>query len=39
LRARKLANGGQWIEFAVADTGIGMTPEQRLALASLVEQP
>ena len=32
LRARKAANGGQWIEFAVADTGIGMTPEQQAKL-------
>jgi GAF domain-containing protein len=32
LRARKLANGGHWIEFAVADTGIGMTPEQQAKL-------
>ncbi len=32
LRARKLANGGNWIEFAVADTGIGMTPEQQAKL-------
>jgi len=32
LRARKVANGGQWIEFAVADTGIGMTPEQQAKL-------
>jgi K+-sensing histidine kinase KdpD len=29
LRARKVANGGNWIEFAVADSGIGMTPEQQ----------
>ena len=29
LRARKVANGGRWIELAVADTGIGMTPEQQ----------
>jgi signal transduction histidine kinase len=28
LRARKVAEGGDWIELAVADTGIGMTPEQ-----------
>ena len=28
LRARKVASGDNWIEFAVADTGIGMTPEQ-----------
>jgi signal transduction histidine kinase len=32
LRARKVTNGGQWIEFAVADTGIGMTPEQQAKL-------
>jgi len=28
LRARRVANGRDWIELAVADTGIGMTPEQ-----------
>ena len=32
LRARKLANGGNWIELAVADTGIGMTAEQQARL-------
>jgi signal transduction histidine kinase len=32
LRACKVANGGNWIEFAVADTGIGMTPEQQAKL-------
>jgi adenylate cyclase len=32
LRARKMANGGTWIEFAVADTGIGMTTEQQAKL-------
>ena len=32
LRARKVANGGRWIELAVADTGIGMTPEQQAKL-------
>src|SRR5262249_55835985 len=32
LRARKVANGGNWIEFVVADTGIGMTPEQQAKL-------
>jgi signal transduction histidine kinase len=33
LRARRLANNGRdWIEFAVADTGIGMTPEQQAKL-------
>jgi signal transduction histidine kinase/DNA-binding response OmpR family regulator/putative methionine-R-sulfoxide reductase with GAF domain len=29
LRARKLSDGCNWIEFAVIDTGIGMTPEQQ----------
>ena len=28
LRARKVTDGHSWIELAVADTGIGMTPEQ-----------
>jgi signal transduction histidine kinase len=32
LRARKLADGRDWIEFAVADTGIGMTAEQQAKL-------
>jgi signal transduction histidine kinase len=32
LRAHKVTNGGQWIEFAVADTGIGMTPEHQAKL-------
>src|SRR5262249_488715 len=32
LRARRVANGRDWIEFAVADTGIGMTPEQQAKL-------
>ena len=29
LRVRKVADGRDWIEFAVTDTGIGMTPEQQ----------
>ena len=29
LRARKVSDGRDWIEFAVVDTGIGMTPEQQ----------
>ena len=29
LLARKVINQGNWIEFAVSDTGIGMTPEQQ----------
>ena len=28
LQARRVANGGRWVELAVADTGIGMTAEQ-----------
>jgi GAF domain-containing protein len=32
LAARKVANGGNWIELAVADTGIGMTAEQQAKL-------
>src|SRR5215831_18104129 len=32
LQARRVANGGRWIEFAVADTGIGMTSEQQANL-------
>jgi signal transduction histidine kinase len=32
LRARRVANGGNWIELAVSDTGIGMTPEQQAKL-------
>ena len=34
LRARRLVNGngGNWIELAVADTGIGMTTEQQAKL-------
>jgi two-component system, NtrC family, sensor kinase len=32
LRVRRVANGHDWIEFAVADTGIGMTSEQQAKL-------
>jgi signal transduction histidine kinase len=32
LQARKVANGRDWIELAVCDTGIGMTPEQQARL-------
>jgi adenylate cyclase len=32
LRVRKVADGRSWIEFAVSDTGIGMTPEQQAKL-------
>src|SRR5262245_3891658 len=34
LKARRAANGGGWIELAVSDTGIGMTPEQQAKLFS-----
>jgi signal transduction histidine kinase len=32
LKARRIENGGDWIEVAVSDTGIGMTPEQQAKL-------
>jgi signal transduction histidine kinase len=32
LRARRVADGRDWIELAVADTGIGMTAEQQARL-------
>jgi signal transduction histidine kinase len=32
LRVRKVANGRDWVELAVADTGIGMTAEQQAKL-------
>jgi adenylate cyclase len=32
LRARRVRNGRDWIEMAVADTGIGMTAEQQARL-------
>ena len=32
LRTRKLVNGGNWIELAIADSGIGMTAEQQAKL-------
>jgi len=32
LRARRVANGRDWIELAVVDTGIGMTAEQQAKL-------
>jgi signal transduction histidine kinase len=32
LRVRKVADGREWIEFAVSDTGIGMTAEQQAKL-------
>jgi signal transduction histidine kinase len=35
LAARKVSNGGKLVEFAVSDTGIGMTPEQ---MAKLFEE-
>ena len=43
LRARRVANGRDWIELAVADSGIGMTPEQQAKLfeelAKLMPRP
>ena len=32
LRVRKVVDGRDWVELAVADSGIGMTPEQRAKL-------
>jgi signal transduction histidine kinase len=32
LMARRTVNGRDWIELSVADTGIGMTPEQQAKL-------
>jgi signal transduction histidine kinase len=32
LRVKKVVDGRNWIEIAVADTGIGMTPEQQAKL-------
>ena len=32
LRASRVSNGRQWVELSVADTGIGMTPEQQAKL-------
>jgi signal transduction histidine kinase len=32
LRVHRVANGRDWIELAVADTGIGMTAEQQAKL-------
>jgi signal transduction histidine kinase len=32
LRVRKVADGRHWVELAVADSGIGMTPEQQAKL-------
>ena len=32
LRVRTVADGRRWIEFAVSDTGVGMTPEQQAKL-------
>ena len=32
LRCRTIIDGRSWVEFAVSDTGIGMTPEQQTKL-------
>jgi adenylate cyclase len=32
LKARRVVNGGEWIELAVSDTGIGITPDQQAKL-------
>ena len=33
LRVRKVVDGREWVELAVADTGIGMTAEQQAKLS------
>src|SRR5262245_61091152 len=38
LRARRVRNGRDWIEMAVADSGIGMTPEQQAKIFEEVTQ-
>jgi adenylate cyclase len=32
LRVRRVTDGRDWVEFAVSDTGVGMTPEQQARL-------
>ena len=32
LRVKRVANGRNWVELSVSDTGIGMTPEQQAKL-------
>ena len=32
LATRKVSNGSSFVEFAISDTGIGMTPEQQAKL-------
>jgi adenylate cyclase len=32
LRVRKVADGREWVELAIADTGIGLTAEQQAKL-------
>src|SRR5262249_51821649 len=39
LRVKKVFDGRNWIEFAVSDTGIGMTPEQMGKLFAEFTQP
>jgi len=38
LRVRKVTDGREWVELAVADTGIGMTREQQAKLFQVFTQ-
>jgi GAF domain-containing protein len=39
LAARKVSNGSSFVEFAVSDTGIGMTPEQQASCSRNSPKP
>jgi signal transduction histidine kinase len=39
LLVRKVADGRDWVEFAVSDTGIGMTAEQQRSCSRSSAKP